>query len=60
MTGSVFRSGGRAGLYSGAVDVRRAADLYAQGRTLRQIAAELGISFEQLIDAEHETEQPAA
>jgi hypothetical protein len=26
------------------VDVKRAADLYAQGRTLRQIGAELGIS----------------
>jgi DNA-binding NarL/FixJ family response regulator len=30
--------------YGGAVDVERAADLYAQGRTLRQIGAELGVS----------------
>jgi hypothetical protein len=27
------------------VDVRRAADLYAQGRSLRQIGAELGVSW---------------
>jgi hypothetical protein len=27
------------------VDVKRAADLYAQGRTLRQIGAELGIPW---------------
>jgi hypothetical protein len=30
--------------YGGAVDVQRAADLYAQGRALRQIGAELGVS----------------
>jgi hypothetical protein len=30
--------------YGGAVDVKRAADLYAQGRTLRQIGAELGVT----------------
>jgi hypothetical protein len=30
--------------YRGAVDVQRAADLYAQGRTLRQIGAELGLT----------------
>ena len=30
--------------YGGAVDVKRAADLYAQGRTLRQIGAELGLT----------------
>ena len=29
--------------YGGAVDVKRAADLYAQGWTLRQIGAELGV-----------------
>jgi predicted DNA-binding transcriptional regulator AlpA len=33
------------GRYGGAVDVQRAADLYAQGRTLRQIAAELGVHW---------------
>jgi hypothetical protein len=31
--------------YGGAVDVKRAADLYAQGRTLRQIGAELGVPW---------------
>jgi hypothetical protein len=31
--------------YSVAVDVDRAADLYAQGRTLRQIGAELGVHW---------------
>jgi hypothetical protein len=31
--------------YGGAVDVRRAADLYARGRTLRQIGAELGVHW---------------
>jgi len=30
--------------YRGAVDVKRAADLYAQGRTLRQIGAELSVT----------------
>jgi hypothetical protein len=30
------------------VDVKRAADLYARGRTLRQIAAELGILWSTL------------
>ena len=30
--------------YGGAVDVERAADLYAQGWTLRQIGAELGVT----------------
>ena len=30
--------------YGGAVDVKRAADLYAQGSDLRQIAAELGVT----------------
>jgi AraC-like DNA-binding protein len=30
--------------YGGAVDVKRASDLYAQGWTLRQIGAELGVS----------------
>lgn len=30
--------------YRCSVDVKRAADLYAQGRTLRQIGAELGVS----------------
>jgi hypothetical protein len=30
--------------YRGAVNVRRAADLYAQGWTLRQIRAELGLT----------------
>ena len=30
--------------YGGAVDVKRAADLYAQGWTLRQIGAELGVT----------------
>jgi len=30
--------------YRGAVDVKRAADLYAQGRSLRQIGAELDVS----------------
>jgi hypothetical protein len=30
--------------YRSAVDVERAADLYAQGRTLRQIAADLGVT----------------
>src|SRR5687767_14983771 len=29
----------------GAVDVKRATDLYAQGRTLRQIGAELGVHW---------------
>jgi hypothetical protein len=31
--------------YGGAVDVERAADLYAQGWTLRQIGAELGVHW---------------
>jgi hypothetical protein len=31
--------------YGGAVDVERATDLYAQGQTLRQIGAELGIHW---------------
>ncbi len=31
--------------YGGAVDVKRAADLYAQGWTLRQIGAELGVPW---------------
>jgi hypothetical protein len=31
--------------YGGAVDVKRAADLYAQGRTLRQIGAELAVPW---------------
>jgi hypothetical protein len=31
--------------YGGAVDLKRAADLYAQGRTLRQIGAELGVHW---------------
>ena len=31
--------------YRVAVDVRRAASLYAQGRTLRQIGAELGVPW---------------
>ena len=31
--------------YGGAVDVKRAADLYAQGRSLRQIGAELGVHW---------------
>jgi predicted DNA-binding transcriptional regulator AlpA len=31
--------------YRGAVDVKRAADLYAQGRTLRQLGAELGVHW---------------
>ena len=31
--------------YVAAVDVKRAADLYAQGRTLRQIGAELGVHW---------------
>ena len=31
-------------LYCGAVDIERAADLYAQGWTLRQVGAELGVS----------------
>jgi hypothetical protein len=31
------------GRYRSAVDVKRAANLYAQGRTLRQIGAELGV-----------------
>jgi hypothetical protein len=31
--------------YRGAVDVQRAADLYAQGWTLRQIGAELGVPW---------------
>jgi len=30
--------------YRGAVDVKGAADLYGQGRSLRQIGAELGLS----------------
>ena len=30
--------------YGVAMDVKRAADLYAQGRTLRQIGAELGVT----------------
>jgi hypothetical protein len=30
--------------YRGAVDVKRATDLYAQGLTLRQIGAELGLT----------------
>jgi hypothetical protein len=30
--------------YRVAVDAKRAADLYAQGRTLRQIGAELGVA----------------
>jgi hypothetical protein len=33
----------QAGRYGGAVDVKRAADLYAQGWSLRQIGAELGV-----------------
>jgi hypothetical protein len=31
--------------YGGAVDVNRAADLYTQGRSLRQIGAELGVPW---------------
>jgi hypothetical protein len=31
--------------YRGAVDVKRAADLYAEGWTLRQIGAELGVPW---------------
>jgi hypothetical protein len=31
--------------YRGAVDVQRAADLYTQGSTLRQIGAELGVHW---------------
>jgi Sigma-70, region 4 len=31
--------------YGDAVDVKRATDLYAQGRTLRQIGAELGVHW---------------
>src|SRR5829696_10528310 len=31
--------------YGGAVDVKRAADLYARGWTLRQIGAELGVHW---------------
>jgi transposase-like protein len=31
--------------HGGAVDVQRAADLYAQGLTLRQIGAELGVHW---------------
>jgi hypothetical protein len=37
-----YRPGRR---YRGAVDVKRAADLYAQGRSLRQIGAELGVHW---------------
>jgi hypothetical protein len=29
----------------GAVDVKRAADMYAQGRTLRQIGTKLGVPW---------------
>jgi hypothetical protein len=35
-----FKAGRR---YGDTVDVTRAADLYAQGRTLREISAELGL-----------------
>jgi len=35
----------RSARYGGAVDVKHAADLYAQGRTLRQIGAELGVHW---------------
>ncbi len=38
--------------YGGGVDVKRAADLYAQGRTLRQIGAELGVHWSDLLMAE--------
>jgi hypothetical protein len=34
--------------YGGPVDVKRAADMYAQGRTLRQIGAELGVHWSTL------------
>jgi hypothetical protein len=33
------------GRYGDAVDIKRAADLYAQGWSLRQIAAELGVPW---------------
>ena len=36
--------------YGDAVDVKRAADLYAQGRTLRQIGAELGVHWSTVSD----------
>ena len=36
--------------YGGAVEVNRAADLYAQGRTLRQIGAELGVHWSTVSD----------
>jgi hypothetical protein len=40
------RAGDRAETrYGGAVDVKRAADLYARGRTLRQIGAKLGVHW---------------
>jgi hypothetical protein len=36
--------GGRGRHYGDAVDIKRAVDLYAEGRSLRQIGAELGVS----------------
>jgi catechol 2,3-dioxygenase-like lactoylglutathione lyase family enzyme len=36
--------------YGDAVDVKRAADLYAQGRTLRRIGAELGVHWSAVSD----------
>jgi hypothetical protein len=36
--------------YRCAVDVKRTVDLYAQGRTLRQIGAELGVYWSTLSD----------
>jgi hypothetical protein len=47
--GEVKRSFGKADAaksrYRGPVDVKRAADLYARGWTLRQIGAELGVHW---------------
>jgi Sigma-70, region 4/Homeodomain-like domain len=46
-TGPAFSAIGNASAetrYGGAVDINRAADLYAQGWTVRQIGAELGVT----------------
>jgi hypothetical protein len=44
LVGPLTSCGLSAGRYGGAVDVERAADLYGQGWTLRQIGAELGVT----------------
>jgi hypothetical protein len=55
-----LRPGGSGSRYGGAVDVPFAADLYAQGWTLRQIAAELGRTETTVSDQRERTRAVAA